>query len=147
MALERACLPRQEEGLLIKGGLKEELGFLFKTVILAEKLNFDRVFSSSSVSEDKFFAVFYMLNKASRNRIGVSTAKRAVNKATKRNKLKRLIKNSFLSCLKCEKGVDVVVRVKHQASRAANDKILLESLINHWQKIMSHPTTKSRASG
>ena len=147
MALERACLPKQEEGLLIKGGLKEELGFLFKTVILAEKLNFDRVFSSSSVSEDKFFAVFYMLNKAPRNRIGVSTAKRIVNKATKRNKLKRLIKNSFLSDLKCKRSVDVIVRVKHQASRVADDKILLQSLTNHWQKIMKHATKTSTTSG
>ena len=127
-----------------KGGLKEELGFLFKTVILAEKLNFDRVFSSSSVSEDKFFAVFYMLNRAPRNRIGISTAKRIVNKATKRNKLKRLIKNSFLSDLRCKEGVDVVVRVKQQASRAADDKILLQSLTNHWQKIMKYATKTSQ---
>ena len=133
--------------MLTRGGPREELGFLFKTVILAEKLNFDRVFSSSTASEDKFFAVFYKPNKASRNRIGVSTAKRIVNKATKRNKLKRLIKNSFLSGLKCEKSVDVVVRVKHQASRVADDKILLESLTNHWQKIMKHPTKTKTTNG
>ena len=114
---------------------------------MAEKLNFDLVFSSPTTSEDKFFAVFYRPNKASRNRIGVSTAKRIVNKATKRNKLKRLIKNSFLSGLNNEKGVDVVVRVKHQASRVADDKILLESLTNHWQKIMKHPTKISTTNG
>tara|TARA_B100001971_G_scaffold138590_1_gene128057 strand:- start:14 stop:358 length:345 start_codon:yes stop_codon:yes gene_type:complete len=114
---------------------------------LAEKLNFDLIFSSPTTSEDRFFAVFYAPNKTPTSRIGVSVAKRVVNKATKRNRLKRLIKSSFLSRFKCESGIDIVVRVKHQASRAANDKILLESLINHWQKIMSHPTTKSRASG
>ena len=114
---------------------------------MAEKLNFDRVFSSPTVSEDKFFAVFYTPNKDSRNRIGVAAAKRAVNKATKRNKLKRLIKSSFLSGLKREAGVDVVVRVKHQASREADDKILLESLINHWQKIMKHTTKTTTKNG
>ena len=114
---------------------------------MAEKLNFDLVFSSPTTSEDKFFTVFYTPNKTPTSRIGVSVAKRVVNKATKRNRLKRLIKSSFLSSFKCESGADVVVRVKHQASRAANDKILLESLVNHWQKIMSHSTTKSRASG
>ena len=147
MASGRACLARQEEGLLTKGGPKEGLGFLFKTVILAEKLNFDRVFSSSTTSEDKFFAVFYMFNQTSRNRIGVTTAKKIVNKATKRNKLKRLIKKSFLSGLKCENGVDVVVRTKHQASRVADDKILIESLTSHWQKIMKHATKKSTTNG
>ena len=101
---------------------------------MAEKLNFDRVLSSSTVSEDKFFAIFYAPNKAPRSRVGVSTAKRIVNKATKRNKLKRLIKNSFSNDLKCEVGFDVVVRVKHQASRVADDKILLDSLTSHWQK-------------
>jgi hypothetical protein len=48
---------------------------------LAEKLNFDRVFSSPAASEDKFFAVFYKPNKASRNRIGVSTAKNLSSEA------------------------------------------------------------------
>ena len=108
---------------------------------MTEKLNFDHVFSSSTVSEDKYFAVFYMPNKGPKNRLGVSTAKRAVSKATKRNKLKRLIKNSFLGGLELGRGVDVVVRVKHQASRAADDKMLLESLTNHWQKIMKHTTS------
>ena len=147
MASGRACLLKQEGGLLIEGGLKEGLGFLFKTIILAEKLNFDRVFSSSTTSEDKFFAVFYMFNQTSRNRIGVTTAKKIVNKATKRNKLKRLIKNSFLNSLKRKGGFDVVVRVKHQASRVADDKILIESLTSHWQKIMKHPTKTSTTNG
>ena len=133
--------------MLTRGGPREELGFLFKTVILAEKLNFDRVLSSSTVSEDKFFAVFYAPNKAPRSRVGVSAAKRIVNKATKRNKLKRLIKNSFLQGLNCETGVDVVVKAKYQASKVAGDKILLESLTNHWQKIMSCSTTRSTTSG
>jgi len=147
MASGRACLLKQEGRLLIKGGLKEGLGFLFKTIILAEKLNFDLVFSSPTNSEDKFFAVFYAPNTTPRNRIGVSIAKKFVNKATKRNKLKRLIKNSFLHGLNCETGVDVVVKAKYQASRVAGDKILLESLANHWQKIMSCSTTRSTTSG
>ena len=114
---------------------------------MAEKLNFDRVFSSSTVSEDKYFAVFYTPNKAPRSRVGVAAAKRIVNKATKRNKLKRLIKNSFLNGLKCEKSFDVVVRVKHQASRVADDKILKESLSKHWQSIMKHATKTSTTNG
>jgi len=133
--------------LLIKGEPKEGLGFLFKIVVLAEKLNFDRVFSSSTVSEDKYFAVFYTPNKAPRSRVGVATAKRIVNKATKRNKLKRLIKNSFLSDLRCERGFDVVVRIKHQASKVADDKILTESLAGHWQKIMKYSTKTSITNG
>ena len=114
---------------------------------MAGKINFDLVFSSQTVSEDKFFAVFYISGQASRNRIGVATAKRIVNKATKRNKLKRLIKNSFSSDLKCEMGFDVVVRVKHQASRVADDKILIESLTSHWQKIMKHSTKTNTTNG
>ena len=114
---------------------------------MAEKLNFDRVLSSSTVSEDKFFAIFYAPNRAPRSRVGVSTAKRIVNKATKRNKLKRLIKNSFLSDLKCKRSVDVIVRVKHQASRVADDKILTESLTSHWEEIMKHATKTSTTNG
>ena len=147
MASGCACLPKQEGRLLTKGGLKEELGFLFKTIILAEKLNFDLVFSSPTSSEDRFFAVFYIPNKTPKNRIGVSVAKKLINKATKRNRLKRVIKNSFLGSLNSEEGVDVVVRVKYQASRVASDKILLESLANHWQKIMICSTTRKTTNG
>ncbi len=147
MASGRACLRKQEGRLLTKGGLKEGLGFLFKTIILVEKLNFDLVFSSPATSEDKFFAVFYTPNKTPKNRIGVSIAKKLINKATKRNRLKRVIKNSFLSNLNGEEGVDVVVRVKYQAAKVAGDKILLESLANHWQKIMTYSTTRKTTNG
>ena len=147
MASGRACLLRQEEGLSTEGEPKEGLGFLFETTVLAEKLNFGLVFSSPTRSEDAFFATFYAPNKTPTNRIGVSIAKKIVRKAVKRNKLKRLIKNSFLGGLSCERGVDVVVRVKYQAARAASDKMLHESLTNHWQKIMSCSTTKNTKNG
>ena len=114
---------------------------------MVEKLNFDLVFSSPATSEDKFFAVFYTPNKTPKNRIGVSIAKKLINKATKRNRLKRVIKNSFLGNLNSEEGVDVVVRVKYQASNVASDKILLESLENHWQKIMTCSTTRKTPNG
>ena len=105
-----------------------------------------RLKSSPTRSEDAFFATFYAPNKTPTNRIGVSIAKKIVRKAVKRNKLKRLIKNSFLHGLNCETGVDVVVKAKYQASRVAGDKILLESLANHWQKIMRCSTTRSTRS-
>ena len=114
---------------------------------MVEKLNFNDLFSSPTKSEDSFFTVFYTPNKTSNNRIGISVAKKLVNKATKRNKLKRTIKNSFINKLSCETGVDVVVRVKYQASKVADDKILLESLTKHWQKIMNHPTTRNTKHG
>jgi len=147
MALGRACLPRQEEGLLTEGEPKEGPSFLLEKTILAEKLNFDPVFSSPTKSEDRYFAAFYLPNKTSKNRIGVSVAKKLVSQATKRNRLKRLIKSSFSGGLRCEKGVDVVVRVKYQASKAAGDKILLKSLTNHWQNIMACSTIRKTTNG
>jgi len=147
MALECACLPKQAEKSLIKGEARGEPSFPFKTTTLAEKLNFDLIFSSPTHSEDRFFAVYCRPNETPTNRVGVSVAKKDVSKATKRNKIKRLIKNSFLSKFKHQKGIDVVVRVKHQASHPANDKILLESLTKHWNKIMDDPRKKDRKNG
>ena len=66
---------------------------------MAEKLNFDLVFSSPTTSEDKFFTVFYTPNKTPTSRIGVSVAKRIVNKATKRNRLKTTNKRQLLKRL------------------------------------------------
>jgi len=147
MASGRACLQRQVEKLSAKGEPREGLSFLFETKTLEEKVNFDLIFSSSTISEDKFFSVFYAPNNISTSRVGVSVAKRTVNKATKRNKLKRLIKSSFCFGFRPEKCIDVVVRVKHQASKPAGDKILLESLAGHWQKIMNCSTTRNTTSG
>ncbi|MBM24027.1 MAG: ribonuclease P protein component [Gammaproteobacteria bacterium] len=147
MALGRACLLRQGEGLLAEGEPKEGPGFQSEKTILAEKLNFDHVFSSPTKSEDVYFTAFYTPNKTPENRIGISIAKKLVSHATRRNRLKRLIKNSFSDGLRCEKGVDVVVRVKYQASKVAGDKILLKSLTNHWQNIMSCSTIIKTTNG
>ena len=147
MALGRACPPRPEGGLLTKEEPREGLGFPFKTTVLEEKLNFDLLFSSPTKAEDAFFAVFYAPNKIHKNRIGISVAKKLINKATKRNRLKRIIKSSFTENLVCERSVDVVVRLKYQASRSPDDKILLKSLTKHWQKIMRCSTTKNTTNG
>ena len=81
------------------------------------------------------------------SRVGVSVAKRIVNKAAKRNRLKRLIKNSFSNSFSPQNGTDVVVRVKDQATKPGSDKMLSESLVSHWKKIMNCSSTQNRENG
>ncbi len=113
---------------------------------MTSKLNFNDVLSSNTRSEDELFSVFFIKNKTSHCRLGVSLPKKTIAKATKRNKIKRIIKNSFTVFFQATKGIDVVIRAKKDPQPNTNDKILL-SLDQHWKAIMSQHNKKDKTNG
>ena len=113
---------------------------------MTNKLNFNDVLSSNTRSEDELFSVFFVKNKANLCRLGVSLPKKTITKATKRNKIKRIIKNSFNVFFQATKGIDVVVRAKKEPQPNTGDKIL-QSLDQHWKTIMSQHNKKNKTNG
>ena len=113
---------------------------------MTNKLNFNDVLSSNTRSEDKLFSVFFVKNKTNLCRLGVSLPKKIIAKATKRNKIKRIIKNSFNMFFQETKGIDVVVRAKKEPQPNTSDKIL-QSLDQHWKAIMSQHNKKNKTNG
>jgi ribonuclease P protein component len=92
------------------------------------------------------FSVFFIKNKTNRCRLGVSLPKKIIAKATKRNKIKRIIKNSFNMFFQETGGIDVVVRAKKEPQQNTSDKIL-QSLDQHWKTIMSQHKKKNKTNG
>ena len=97
-------------------------------------------------SEDELFSVFFVKNKTNRCRLGVSLPKKTIAKAATRNKIKRIIKNSFNVVFQTTKGIDVVVRAKKEPQPDTNDK-MLQSLDQHWITIMNQHNKKKKTNG
>ena len=113
---------------------------------MTNKLSFNDVLSSNTRSEDELFSVFFIKNKTNLCRLGVSLPKKTIAKATRRNKVKRIIKKSFNVFFKEIKGIDVVVRAKKEPQPSTNDKIQ-QSLDQHWKTIMSQHNKKKNTNG
>ena len=113
---------------------------------MTNKLNFNDVLSSNTRLEDELFSVFFIKNKTNHCRLGVSLPKKIIAKATRRNKIKRIIKNSFNVFFHETKGIDVVVRAKKEPQLNTSDKIL-QSLDQHWKRIMSQHSKKNKTNG
>jgi ribonuclease P protein component len=76
----------------------------------------------------------------------VSLPKKIIAKATTRNRIKRLIKNSFSMFFQETAGIDVVVRAKKEPQPDTNDK-MLQSLDQHWITIMNQHNKKKKTNG
>lgn len=83
---------------------------------LSEKSQFDAVFANKKANNGRYLKVFWCHNTLDSPRIGISIAKRNVNKAVKRNKLRRIIKESFRLNYEKLPAVDMIFVIKKQAS-------------------------------
>ena len=88
---------------------------------------FGRVFDKAERSRDKMFTVLYRENGEQPARLGLAISKKHCRLAVGRNRLKRLVRESFRLHRESLHGLDVVVMNRPAAMRAAN-KALFESL-------------------
>jgi ribonuclease P protein component len=96
-----------------------------------------QVFSTSKSSRDAFFRVLGRPNGLDQCRLGMAVAKKNCRKAVSRNRLKRLIRESFRlngELLNKGQGIDFVVLPMREAATICN-RTLSESLNSHWRKI------------
>ncbi|HWM27200.1 MAG TPA: ribonuclease P protein component [Woeseiaceae bacterium] len=103
---------------------------------LPDAAAFERVFARASRSRDNFFTVLSRENGKDYARLGLAISKKHCRRATGRNRLKRLVRESFRHHQSHLAGLDVVVLGQPGTSRA-NNKVLFDSLAAHWQKTRS----------
>ncbi len=107
-----------------------------KTARLLTAAQFEYVFENPRVSADGCFTVLMRPNGVGRARLGLAISKRRVNKASGRNRIKRLVRESFrLQCGQLP-AADFVVMAR-TAAATAGGKELWKSLESHWQRLIA----------
>ncbi|MBT8086953.1 MAG: ribonuclease P protein component [Gammaproteobacteria bacterium] len=100
---------------------------------LLESGAFSRVFEKATRSRDRLFTVLCRHNDGRAARLGLAISKKHCRMATARNRIKRIVRESFREHQAELAGLDIVVMNQPGASAAANPE-LFRSLAQHWQR-------------
>jgi len=103
---------------------------------LLDAAAFGRVFKKANRSRDKLFTVLCRENDAEIARLGLAISKKNCRAATARNRIKRIIRESFRQHQAILSGLDVVV-INQPAARNSNNRQIFDSLHGHWQRCAS----------
>jgi ribonuclease P protein component len=104
------------------------------------------VFQQGQRSADRYFTILFRSNTLSHPRLGFAISKQKVRLAVGRNRLRRLVRESFRRRATGLPSVDLVVLARDAATSAANGEIVT-SLATHWTRIATGATRTDRNSG
>jgi ribonuclease P protein component len=92
------------------------------------------VFREGQRSADRYFTVLYCSNGSSEPRLGFAISRQRVRLAVGRNRLRRLVRESFRHIRPELPGVDIVVMARDTAGKASAEE-LGGSLARHWERL------------
>jgi ribonuclease P protein component len=101
---------------------------------LHNKSDFDRVYKDARRFADACFAIFVRPNDAASARLGLSVAARVIGNAVRRNRIKRLVRESFRLHQHELPAFDIVVNARSGA-RDADNAAVVRSLEKHWRAL------------
>jgi len=113
---------------------------------LLDAAAFGRVFDKATRSRDQLFTVLCRRNQTSIGRLGLAISKKHCRRATERNRIKRIIRESFRQQQALLSGLDVVV-INQPGAAAASRQDLTNSLDKHWQRCSKARTQGPRTDG
>ena len=113
---------------------------------LLDAADFGRVFDGATRSRDKLFTVLCRHNATENARLGLAIAKKRCRRATARNRIKRVVRESFRRQQDLLSGLDVVV-MNQPAAATADNAELFASLDRHWQRCSKARTRGSNSNG
>jgi ribonuclease P protein component len=94
---------------------------------------FGRVFKKANRSRDRWFTVLCRENELEIARLGLAISKKHCRQATGRNRIKRIVRESFRQHQADIAGLDVVVINQPAAAQAPNGT-LFDSMASHWRR-------------
>jgi len=104
---------------------------------LRKAVEFKQVFKKPVVSSDPYFKVLARLNKEKNSRLGMAVSRQVDKHAVGRNRIKRVIRESFRQRYSAEKAcLDIVVLPRRETATICN-KRLFRSLQGHWSQLES----------
>ena len=114
---------------------------------LVKASEFQRVFKLGNLkSHDKGFVVLALENDLEFARLGLTVAKKNVASSVARNRIKRLIRESFRHHKNSLKNLDVVVIVRRGTDKLDNQGISL-ALEKHWQRLAKFYSAQVSSAG
>ena len=114
-------------------GLTERSGNRFtKDQRLLDGAAFGRVFDRATRSRDRLFTVLCRPNDSDVARLGLAISRKHCRRAVGRNRIKRVVRESFRAAQSALAGIDVVV-INQPAAATADNETLFASLEKHWQ--------------
>jgi ribonuclease P protein component len=105
---------------------------------LLKASQFRRVFQRARRVSDRNFTVLARANDDQDARLGLAISKKQARRAVDRNRLKRLVRESFRHHKAALHGLDLVVMARSHALSCTRGE-LHESLERLWQAILSRP--------
>lgn len=100
---------------------------------LLDAAAFGRVFKKATRSRDNLFTVLCRRNEDGAARLGLAISKKYCRQATKRNRVKRIIRESFRQQQAALAGLDIVV-INQPAAASASNRQMFTSLESHWRR-------------
>ncbi len=100
---------------------------------LLDAAAYERVFKKAARSRDKWFTVLCRDNNSETARLGLAISKKQCRAATTRNRIKRIVRESFRHNQAILAGLDVIV-INQSAAQTGSNRQLFDSLHGHWQK-------------
>jgi ribonuclease P protein component len=113
------------------------------TYRLLKAAQYQRVFKRSEFKAgDRFMTILAVTNELQHPRLGTAVSIKAAGNAVQRNRIKRLVRESFRLHQELLGSNDLVVLVRPGISSRSNQQ-LLSALDTHWHTIAAHAHTGS----
>jgi ribonuclease P protein component len=115
--------------------LKNDLSFP-RNQRLVTKAEFKSIFDESTKASQRYLLALYKPNKTGNPRLGIIVGKKVAHRAVTRNKIKRVIRESFRVIQDQLSDLDIVVIARQQCDSL--DKVQLrEGIEKLWQKLIT----------
>ena len=101
---------------------------------LTKPSEFERVFKNPVKDSSRYFTVLACANGSDHARLGLAIAKKNIHHAVQRNRLKRLIRESFRQVSVNLGHTDFVVMARRGAEQASR-ATLRDTLQQHWDQL------------
>lgn len=105
-----------------------------KSARLRRRRDFQRVFSDAVSSADRYFTALARPGNGGGGRLGLAISVRRSGRHVTRNRIKRLVRESFRHHRERLSGLDIVVMARRGVRDATNEE-LYRSLARHWDRL------------